>query len=148
MENVYDIANWFLFRESMSNKKLQKMCYYAQAWYAALYNKILFRERIEAWVHGPVIPKLYNEYKSYGWDLIPSPKEQPSFCENVEELLESVYLTYHDLTGYELELLTHSEDPWINARNGIGCLVPSNNSISFEDMHNFYLKLYEEGQND
>lgn len=148
MENIYDIANWFLYKESMSNKKLQKMCYYAQAWYAALYDDILFNERIEAWVHGPVIPTLYMRYKKYGWELIPKPSEKPSFNEKVLELLESVYITYCDLTGYELELLTHSEAPWINARKGIGSLIPSNNLISHKDMHDFYLKVYEEEQND
>lgn len=148
MENIYDIANWFLHKESMTNKKLQKMCYYAQAWYAALYDNILFDERVEAWVHGPVIPKLYKKYKSYGWDLIPKFNNEIDFCEEVLELLESVYATYCDLTGYELELLTHSEAPWINARKGLSRFTPSNNLISHKDMHDFYLKVYEDEQND
>ena len=31
--SVFEIANWFLLKESMSHKKLQKLCYYAQAWF-------------------------------------------------------------------------------------------------------------------
>lgn len=148
IETVYDIANWFLYKESMPNKKLQKMCYYVQAWYAALYNDVLFNERVESWIHGPVIPALYMKYKMYGWELIPKPNEKPSFSEKVLELLESVYVTYCDLTGYELELLACSEYPWINARKGVDSLTPSNNIISYKDMHDFYLKVYEEDQND
>lgn len=28
--SVYDIADWFLSKEEMAHKKLQKLCYYAQ----------------------------------------------------------------------------------------------------------------------
>ena len=34
--SVFDIANWFLLKEEMTQKKLQKLCYYAQAWCYAL----------------------------------------------------------------------------------------------------------------
>lgn len=36
--SILDIANWFLSKEPMTHKKLQKLCYYAQAWGLALYN--------------------------------------------------------------------------------------------------------------
>ncbi len=29
--SVYDIANWFLLKQEMTHKKLQKLCYYSQA---------------------------------------------------------------------------------------------------------------------
>ena len=34
--SVFDIANWFLSKGEMTQKKLQKLCYYAQAWCYAL----------------------------------------------------------------------------------------------------------------
>jgi uncharacterized phage-associated protein len=65
MENVKDIAKWFLSKESMSHKKLQKLCYYSQAWYCALYNGTpLFEDEVQAWIHGPVIASLYPIYDS------------------------------------------------------------------------------------
>lgn len=33
MRTVFDVAEWFLSKESMTNKNLQKLCYCAQAWY-------------------------------------------------------------------------------------------------------------------
>ncbi|MFP5528706.1 Panacea domain-containing protein, partial [Peptococcus simiae] len=55
MKSVIDVANWFLSKDSMTHKKIQKLCYYAQAWYCALYDGTpLFKEEIQAWVHGPV----------------------------------------------------------------------------------------------
>ncbi|WP_323089084.1 Panacea domain-containing protein [Allobaculum sp. JKK-2023] len=75
----------------MSNKKLQKLTYYAYAWTLALLNENaekmqyhLFNEPIEAWVHGPVIPDLYQKYKEYGWMDIP--KDNPSFNFSPDEL--------------------------------------------------------------
>ena len=36
---VKDVAEFFLTKQSMTNKKIQKLCYYAQAWFYALYNR-------------------------------------------------------------------------------------------------------------
>src|SRR2546426_9490954 len=38
-----------------------------------LFDKPLFSEPIEAWIHGPVILALYHEYKGYGAAAIPPP---------------------------------------------------------------------------
>ena len=63
MHTVFDIANWFLEKQSMTHKKLQKMCYYAQAWSYALKNRPIMDAEFEAWVHGPVCRELYEKYK-------------------------------------------------------------------------------------
>ncbi|WFQ91019.1 hypothetical protein MFERI13461_00453 [Mycoplasma feriruminatoris] len=34
-----DISDWFLSKESMTPKKLQKLTYYAEAWALALFNQ-------------------------------------------------------------------------------------------------------------
>ena len=62
--DILDVARTFLYMDSMSHKKLQKLCYYAQAWYVTIKNKPLFEDDIEAWVHGPVVPSLYSQYKT------------------------------------------------------------------------------------
>ena len=38
MVDVRAVANWFLSRKSLTHKQIQKLCYYAQAWYCALYD--------------------------------------------------------------------------------------------------------------
>jgi uncharacterized phage-associated protein len=48
MVSVENVADWFLSKGSMEHKKLQKLCYYAQAWHCALEGEALFPERIEA----------------------------------------------------------------------------------------------------
>lgn len=32
MHDLCEVAEWFLRKEPMTHKKLQKLCYYAQAW--------------------------------------------------------------------------------------------------------------------
>ena len=56
MESIYSVANYFLSKEPMTHKKLQKMCYFAQAWHMANYDSPLVPNRFEAWVHGRFLP--------------------------------------------------------------------------------------------
>ena len=71
MENIYDVAKYFLHIDTMTHKKLQKLCYFAQAWYLANYGRPLVANRFEAWVHGPVSPDLYSRYRDCGWEMLP-----------------------------------------------------------------------------
>lgn len=74
---VFDIADGFLAMESVTHKKLQKLCYYAYSWYLTLYDKRLFPHTFEAWIHGPVQPQLYQKYKHTGWQPIPCQEKIP-----------------------------------------------------------------------
>lgn len=149
MVKVFDVANWFLSHGEITHKKLQKLCYYAQAWHCALYNgRVLFAERIEAWVHGPVIPELYKEYAFYGWDTIPQYNGDMNFSEEEISILEAVFNTYWRFTGDQLEELTHRESPWIDARRGLERWESSTNEITTESMKEYYFAKYVEAQND
>lgn len=149
MVSVFDVANWFLSKQSMTHKKIQKMCYYAQAWHCALIGDPLFSEEIQAWIHGPVIPKLYPKYADYGWNNIPVQNfDESIFSEDSIKVLESVFVTYSTFTGDQLENLTHSEDPWNIARGDLKPWEPSTNPIDPTVMRAFYRQKYEEAQND
>jgi|HubBroStandDraft_2_1064218.scaffolds.fasta_scaffold322050_2 uncharacterized phage-associated protein len=54
------ILSYFHEKGSPINSlKLQKLIYYGQAWSLALYDKPIFTEPVEAWVHGPVIYSVF-----------------------------------------------------------------------------------------
>ena len=55
----------------ISNLKLQKLIYYAQAFHLAIYELPFFDEDFEAWTHGPVCPEIYHKYKHYKSSPIP-----------------------------------------------------------------------------
>jgi len=154
MKNItaFDVANYFLSKSkpnteySITHLKLQKLVYYAQGWHMALNDgKALFDNEIRAWVHGPVCPDLYTEYRNHQYFEIP-PTEQPQAILNDEvakKTLDLVWKVYGEYDGKFLEELTHQESPWINARKG---LAPNENSdvlISKKTMEKYFEKILD-----
>ena len=127
--------------KEINHLKLQKILYYIQAWNLALLNEPLFEEDFEAWLHGPVIRKVWDEYKSNSV-LIGELSEQDEninvkFTEDQEDVIEDVIDAYGNKSGYYLESLTHQEDPWKNARK-----QGENTIIKKEEMKKYYRNLY------
>ena len=148
MNTIQQIAQWFLGKESMTHKKLQKLCYYSQVWHLALHGNELFAERFEAWVHGPVSPVLYSIYADYGWEKIPSEASQPILDEASEGILQAVWNTYGSFDGDQLEALTHSEVPWQKARGNLQPCDTCTREIKHQDMRDYYLQKFKESQNE
>lgn len=146
------VAEYFIEKSNkegwpITNKKLQKLLYYSQAWSLVLRDKKLFNEKIEAWVHGPAIKSVYVEYKNFGFS--PIKKETDSvllktISSEDQKLLNSVWSVYGKLDADYLEMLTHSESPWQNARQGLQSSESSENEISPLSMKNFYSEKLKE----
>lgn len=143
MNNILTLANAFLTIESMSHKKLQKLCYYAKAWYLALYDENIIEENFQAWVHGPVNPKLYSEFKDHGFHKIPQVNHSDSIPEEYMSFAKEVFEAYGELTGDDLEALSHSEDPWISARKDLKPWERCNTTINENDMKQYYRRQIE-----
>ena len=140
--DVFDLANAFLSIESMTHKKLQKLCYYAKAWYLAIYDENIISESFEAWVHGAVQPLLYQRYRSYGFQYIPQViLSNDSIPEEFISFANQIFESYGHLSGDDLEKLNHQETPWKNARQGLKPWQSSNNIISEDDMKDYYRSL-------
>nr|DAP75450.1 MAG TPA: hypothetical protein [Caudoviricetes sp.] len=142
MNSILDVAKWFLAKEKMTHKKLQKLCYYAQAWSYAIQPEPLTNAVFEAWVHGPVCREIYEQYRDYGFDYIPQVENPPVFSPDEEDFLGSVWLTYGENTANALEALTHTELPWQTARAGLRPDEPSNRPIDPAVMRTFYRSIY------
>ena len=139
MFNVNLIVNFFLSKAALSPKKLQKLLYYAYCWVLALLNENphnihikLFNERIEAWVHGPVIPSVYYTYKSHGATEIPylTHFDTTIFPDDILDILNQVWDVYGHMSGNQLETISHKQSPWIDARKGLPPYEPCDNLIS------------------
>lgn len=118
-----------------SNKKLQKLLYYVQAWSLALRNKPMFKENIEAWIHGPVVPVIYRKYKNFGYKPISG--VNLDICDGCitkddEELIDAVMDIYSKYDADSLELFSHEDLPWQEARR------TNDKVISLESMKSFY----------
>ena len=148
---IDQVADYFLWSacqngDLITNLKLQKLVYYAQAWFLALYEEPLFNDEFQAWVHGPVNTNLYHRFKDARWqpincDPFYSPDSEPNLPQKVKAHLDEIIDVFFDYSAHTLERMTHNEDPWINARQGLPQSVASNNIISKSDMMNYYKSL-------
>lgn len=143
MKTANRIADYFIgfshdVGDPISNLKLQKLLYYAQAWHLALYDSPLFSEKIEAWVHGPAVPEVYRRFKGWAWQPIGESPSKPRLSVRAENHVHEVMRKYGPMTAYQLELLTHRERPWREARRGIAPDEPSHAVISKRIMRDFY----------
>ena len=143
--SIFDIANWFLNKESVPQKKLQKLCYYAKAWTMVLLPEDNLDFSFQAWVHGPVNAELWKKFKRYGYYEIERDALEgcsSSIDVKTTEVLELVWNTYGEFNGFQLENLTHSEDPWINARKGLSATEPSTLPMNNQVIKDYYADLY------
>lgn len=139
---LHEVANTFIVagreqRIDISNLKLQKLMYYAQAWSLVLRGSPLFAADFEAWVHGPVIPELFRRFKTHRWSTITDQvfsSNDRDLCDFVKDVLRA----YGHLTATQLEYLSHVEDPWRIARDKTPPTMPSNAKISLASMKLFY----------
>ena len=122
--------------------KLHKLLYYVQAWNLALYDKPLFNEKFQSWVHGPVSRVIYDRFKGTKNMLSTIDRKDIPDCldlpESVASHIGEVLEAYGDFSGTQLEELTHKELPWIKAREGLERFERSTRAISEDDMRNFY----------
>lgn len=147
-QRLQAVADFFIVKankesRNITNKQLQKLAYYAKAWNLVFNNKQeLYPEQIEAWVHGPAIRNLYSRYKKFGYLPITESPVSPDIFSKVEhQVLEDVWNVYGKYDGDYLELLTHSEQPWIDARGQVNTAQRTTTVISNEAMESFYSSL-------
>ncbi len=141
MFNPISVANFFINKSfyegvEMTPMKVLKLVYISHGWYMAITDKELITEQTEAWKYGPVIPSVYNVYKSYGRGDISSIDfsvlEYKTDYEllikdpNMSIFLNKIWDVYKGFSGIELSELTHQEGtPWYIVWNEKGGAVRS-----------------------
>jgi uncharacterized phage-associated protein len=146
--SAIDIAKYILAvahenGDVVTNLKLQKLLYYAQAWYMVNHGgKRLFLDDIEAWKFGPVTRDVYNLYKSYSRN----PINEESCKDDITKLepddrkfMDEFLAEFMDYSALSLVNMIHNEPPWQEAfdeQNPYGLSI-----ISTDSMYNYYSKL-------
>lgn len=144
MASILDVAKYILEKKGyMSTMKLQKLCYYSQAWTLAWDEVPLFNEDFQAWANGPVCRELFDYHR--GQFLIDT-YDLPQLCgghnlsfierENIDKVLDF----YGDKEGHWLSELTHKERPWKEARQKANVLPGDlcSEIITKESMADYY----------
>lgn len=123
--------------------QLLKLVYISHGWMLALFNRPLFKEKVEAWKYGPVIPELYEcvkHYKASPVNTIESPINDTEF--DVQELgvIQYVINAYGHIDGITLSQITHAPNtPWSMTYHHIDW----GNEISDNLISNHYKTLLE-----
>ena len=121
--------------------KLQKLCYYSQAWSLVWDEQKLFDNRIEAWANGPVTTGLYSShYRQY--DVSEINDGDSSKLEGYQkETVDKIVDFYGQYTSKQLSDMTHMEEPWKIARGDTPDGDRSSNEITLGSMPDYYGKL-------
>lgn len=118
MRNALEVAQYFVENgrkyKDLSNLKIQKLLYYAQGFHLALYGLPLFLEDLEAWDHGPVVPAVYHELKSFGAKAITfyEYSSYQIFDNSSSAFLNKILEMFGKHSAATLRDMTHRESPW------------------------------------
>lgn len=125
---------------------LQKLLYFVQGISYALNQRSMFDEDCQAWVHGPVYPKVYDMFRSFKYNPIEDARfailegREKELSKSERRVIELVVNTFGMYGGKMLERITHSEEPWKQARRGYGDNVPSSELISKDSIKAYYVE--------
>lgn len=124
----------------ISNLKLQKILYFVQAEFLVSTpgNRPCFKEQIEAWDFGPVVPIVYHLYKLFGSSVIPARMNDVlvPYYENIsaeDQLrINSIVDDASQYTASQLVQITHNQAPWKNAyRKGFNNIITNVSILNY-----------------
>lgn len=118
-----------LYNKEISEIKLQKTMYFLFAYWGGFiaknesngveekleYSKYLYKDKIEAWVYGPVLPQIYKlKKKGKLKDYHISEEELFKDKEFVKETIDSIMYDLFELSDFKLVSLSHEDSVWKN----------------------------------
>ena len=134
--------------------KLQKLLYYVQSWHIAKFEKeTLYDALPEAWVNGPVYRQIYDLHKASFFrnanfktdldevtlsDALQQKQAELGLEANQLELVNKVLEVYSKMSDERLVLMTHSELPWNEARQGLSPIDRSDRKLSVDTIYNYF----------
>lgn len=143
------IAYIFTSLREVTPLTLQKLLYYIQGNYAAIYDRPMFVAPCEAWVHGPVYRNVYNLFRDFKYNpidddrFVPLKESALPLTAEAKEVVDRVLDTFGMYSGKVLESITHKEAPWLDARRGFLPDETSHAEISLDAMKEYFKKVDE-----
>lgn len=149
MANIFDVSKFILdtIGGGISTMKLQKLCYYSQAWTLVWTGgQPLFEQDFQAWRNGPVCEPLFHLHQGkfvISAQDIPYDTLEDNLTEEQILYIQKVVEFYGKKSADWLSALTHSEAPWKEAREGCGAKDGDSCHaiITKDSMYNYYSSL-------
>lgn len=138
------IAYVFEKLEEVTPLMLQKLLYFVQGIYLALFDRPIFTEDCRAWVHGPVYPEVYDLFRDFKYNPIDDARfallegTKDALTENEKKVIDLVVNTFGLYGGKVLEKITHNEKPWREARKGYDDSIPSSALLAKNRIMSYY----------
>lgn len=139
------IAYVFEKLEEVTPLMLQKLLYFIQGVYSALYGKPIFVEDCRAWIHGPVYPEVYELFRDFKYNPIDDARfallerNEDALTDDEKKVIDLVVNTFGMYAGKVLEKITHNEDPWMEARKGYEDSIPSSELLPKDRIMKYYI---------
>lgn len=139
------IAYVFEKLEEVTPLMLQKLLYFVQGIYSALYGRPIFVEDCRAWIHGPVYPEVYDLFRDFKYNPIDDARFAllegtiDALTDEEKKVIDLVVNTFGMYGGKVLERITHNEDPWKESRKGYGDSIPSSELLPKERIMKYYM---------
>lgn len=120
--NISDTADYILSNYSskdyhVTHLKLQKLLYYLKVW-GLVSNQFEIDGSFKKWKYGPVNEKIYQDFKEYGSDIIPTKVtiEETNIPLSVYEILNFIIKSHIHFSAFTLSDMTHLEYPWVHTK--------------------------------
>ncbi|MDO8590504.1 MAG: DUF4065 domain-containing protein [bacterium] len=110
-------------REGITNLKLQKVLYFAQAYYLSKIGRPLFSDNIEAWEYGPVVPNVYRKFRFNESNPIICKEDKSSVSGEDKEVLKKIWGTFGGYSASKLVDITHAHTPWKEANKSTSKVI-------------------------
>jgi uncharacterized phage-associated protein len=145
MLSAVQVANTFLLLgwkdrsvPVIDQMKLEKLLFYSQAWYLAMYDSPLFAEDFEAWPLGPVVRNVYVQTEFFGRDEVTALLTLQPFTDHHYQFLapaiadddalhvefvHSMWESHKNYSGVQLSNAAHLPgEPWTLIKEAYGSL--------------------------
>ena len=113
--------------------------YLAQGYSYAFYDRPLFKDDLEGWVHGPVVRNVYDIFKNYQYNSIDTNFEVEELDDEAKDIINYVIKNFGKYDAKYLEKISHEQEPWILSRRGLDPDERSDKTISKESIANYFI---------
>lgn len=144
---IDQIANYIITNlGEVTPLALEKLLAFSNGVNYALNGTRLIPEESQAWKHGPVYPYIYNQYKKYGYKPIDNGVSSSHGCmlsrlsDSEMKSIDLVICTFGLYSPKTLEMISHTQTPWLEKRIGCKDDEASHKVIDEASIKDFYIK--------